>query len=350
MPFPDASRSCGLGPARLADRRARLSVTSADILRRASVVVIALLAAAPATQAQSWPSRPVRLVVPQSPGASTDLIARVLAARLGEALGQQVVVDNRPGAGSILGTRLVIDAEPDGHTLLVVAASITINPSLHRKPPFDAARDLAPITQLSVYPNLLVVHPSVPVTSVQGLIALAKRPGVSLNYGSSGSGTGTHLSAELFRFMTGVNLTHVPYKGGGPSVQALLGAEVQLAFATLPSVLTSVRAGKLRALAVTTSERSSTLPDVPTVAESGVAGYEHRQWNGFLAPARTPRAVVDRLHREAARIVQGREVRDLLAREGAEPVGNTPEAFAAMLKAETARMAAVIRSAGIQAD
>ncbi|MFO0006260.1 MAG: tripartite tricarboxylate transporter substrate-binding protein, partial [bacterium] len=230
--------------------------------RRAAVLAV-LLAAALASQpsqAQPWPTRPVRLVVPQSPGASTDLIARVLATRLGEALGQQVVVDNRPGAGSILGTRLVIDAEPDGHTLLVVAASITINPSLHRKPPFDTVRDLAPITQLSVYPNLLVVHPSVQATSVQTLIALARRPGVSLNYGSSGTGTGTHLSAELFRHLTGVALTHVPYKGGGPSVQALLGGEVQLAFATLPSVLPYVRSGKLRALAVTTGERSAVLP------------------------------------------------------------------------------------------
>ena len=309
-----------------------------------------LAAAAPQAHAQSWPARPVRLVVPQSPGASTDLIARVLAARLAEPLGQSVVVDNRPGAGSILGTRTVIDAEPDGHTLLVVAASITINPGLHRKPPFDTVRDLAPITQLSVYPNLLVVHPSVQATSVPTLIALARRPGASLNYGSSGTGTGTHLSAELFRYLTGVGMTHVPYKGGGPSVQALLGGEVQLAFATLPSVLPYVRSGKLRALAVTTGERSPVLPDVPTIAEGGVAGYEHRQWNGFLAPARTPRPIIDRLHREAARIVQTREVRELLAREGAEPVGNTPEVFAAMLKAETARMTAVIRAAGIQAD
>lgn len=318
-------------------------------ISHAALLVAGIVPLAPA-HAQGWPLRPVRLVVPQSPGASTDLIARVLAARLAETLAQSVVVDNRPGAGSILGTRAVIDAEPDGHTLLVVAASITINPSLHRKPPFDTVRDLAPITQLSVYPNLLVVHPSVSANSVQSLLALARRPGVSLNYGSSGTGTGTHLSAELFRHMTGVSLTHVPYKGGGPSVQALLGGEVQLAFATLPSVLPYVRSGKLRALAVTTGERSPTLPDVPTVAEAGVAGYEHRQWNGFLAPARTPRAVIDRLHREAARIVQAREVRELLAREGAEPVGNTPEAFAAMLRAETARMATVIRSAGIQAD
>ncbi|MDB5905203.1 MAG: hypothetical protein JWM26_4081 [Betaproteobacteria bacterium] len=297
-----------------------------------------------------YPTKPVRLIVPQSPGASTDLTARLIAQKLSAAFGQPVVVDNRPGAGSIIGTDLVAKAAPDGYTLLVVASSITLNPSLHRNLPFDVLRDLAPITQLSAFPNLLTVHPALPVKTVKDLIALAKAKPGSLNYGSSGSATGTHLSAELFKYMTGIDMVHVPYKGGGPAVQALLGGQVQLNFATIVSVLPHVRSGKLRAIAVTTAKRSPSMPEIPTIAESGVPGYDHGPWNGFLAPARTPRAVIARLNEETARILHLPETKAVFTNEGAEPVGNKPEEFGAIIKAETAKWGKVIQSAGIKAD
>jgi tripartite-type tricarboxylate transporter receptor subunit TctC len=297
-----------------------------------------------------YPTKPVRLIVPQSPGASTDLTARLIAQKLSAAFGQPVVVDNRPGAGSIIGTDLVAKAAPDGYTLLVVASSITLNPSLHKNLPFDVLRDLAPITQLSAFPNLLTVHPALPVKTVKDLIALAKAKPGSLNYGSSGSATGTHLSAELFKYMTGIDMVHVPYKGGGPAVQALLGGQVQLNFATIVSVLPHVRSGKLRAIAVTTAKRSPSMPEIPTIAESGVPGYDHGPWNGFLAPARTPRAVIARLNEETARILHLPETKAVFTNEGAEPVGNKPEEFGAIIKGETAKWAKVIQSAGIKAD
>ncbi len=320
---------------------------------RCALTLLLMLVAAAAAAAQpaaNYPNKPIRIVVPQSAGGSTDLTARLIAQKLSDAVGQPVVVDNRPGAGSIIGTDLVAKATPDGYTLLVVASSITINPSLHRKLPFDPMRDLAPITQLSAFPNMLVVHPSLPVKSVQDLIALARAKPGQINYGSSGTGTGTHLSAELFKSMTGVDMVHVPYKGGGPAVTALLGGQVQLNFATIPSVLPYVRAGKLRAVAVTTSRRSPAAPDVPTIAESGVPGYDHGPWNGMLAPAKTPKAIIARLNAEVARIVHMPEAKAVLVHEGAEPVGNTPEEFAAIIRTETAKWAKVIKAAGIKAD
>jgi tripartite-type tricarboxylate transporter receptor subunit TctC len=298
----------------------------------------------------AYPVRPIRIIVPQSAGASTDLVARLMAQKMAERLGHPVIVDNRPGAGSILGTDLVAKATPDGYTLLVVASSITLNPSMHKKLPFDPIRDLAAITQLSAFPNLLTVHPSVPVTTVQELIALAKSKPGQINYGSSGSGTGTHLSAELFKYMTGVDMVHIPYKGGGPAVTALLAGEVQLNFATIPSVLPHVRNNRLRAIAVTTAKRSAAAPEVPTIAESGVPGYDHGPWNGMLAPAKTPAAIITRLNEEAARVLQTPEMKAVLAKDGSEAVGNKPEEFAAIIKNETAKWAKVIKAAGIVAD
>jgi tripartite-type tricarboxylate transporter receptor subunit TctC len=313
-------------------------------------VLVAASAAAHAQSAAPYPVRPIRIVVPQSAGASTDLTARLIGQKLNVVFGQPVIVDNRPGAGSIIGTDLVAKATPDGYTLLVVASSITLNPTLHKNLPFDPVRDLAPITQLSSFPNMLVVHPAVPVKTVKDLIALAKAKPRGINYGSSGTGTGTHLSAELFKYMTGVDMVHVPYKGGGPAVQALLGGQVQLNFATIVSVLPHVRGGKLRAVAVTTAKRSPSAPDVPTIAESGVPGYDHGPWNGFLAPAKTPRTVIARLNEEVARILHTPETRAVFTNEGAEPVGNKPEEFGAIIRDETAKWAKVIRAAGIKAD
>jgi tripartite-type tricarboxylate transporter receptor subunit TctC len=316
--------------------------------RAAAAAALLLLPAA--VQAQAWPQKAVRIIVPQSPGGSTDAMARLLAARLGEALGQAVLIDNRPGAGSLVGTELAVRASPDGYTTLVVSSSITINPNMHAKLSFDPQRDLAPITQLSAFPNVLVANVALPVRNVQELLALARAKPGQLAYSSAGSGTGTHLSAELFKNLTGADLLHVPYKGGGPSVNALLAGEAQVSFATLPSVLSQVRAGKLRALGVTTTRRSFALPEVPTIAEAGVAGYEHVQWTGFLAPAGTPAPIIARLNTEAVRAVHSPELKPALASEGAEPVGNTPQQFAAIIRSETQRIAQVVRKAGIKAD
>jgi tripartite-type tricarboxylate transporter receptor subunit TctC len=299
---------------------------------------------------RSYPDKPIRIVVPQSAGASTDVVARLVAQKLAEGVGQPVIVDNRPGAGSIIGTELVAKAASDGYTLLVVASSITINPGLHKSLPYDAIRDLAPITQLSAFPNLLAVHPAVPVKSVQDLIALAKSKPGQINYGSSGTGTGTHLSAELFKYMTGIDMVHIPYKGGGPAVTALLGGQVQLNFATIPSVLPHVRAGRLRAIAVTTAKRSFAAPEVPTIAESGVPGYDHGPWNGMLTSARTPKWIVAKLNAEVVRIIHNQDMKAVLVNDGSEPIGNTPDEFAAIIKAETAKWTKVIKSAGIKAE
>lgn len=320
-------------------------------MRTILLFAVGLLAASATHAAESsYPVRPLRIIVPQSAGGSTDLVARLVAQKLTDALGQTVVVDNRPGAGSIIGTDLVAKANPDGYTLLVVASSITLNPTLHKNLPFDPIRDLAPISQLSAFPNMLVVHPAVPVKSVQELIAYAKANPGKLNYGSSGAATGTHLSAELFKLMTGVQMVHVPYKGGAPAVTALLGGQVQLNFATLPSVLPHVKSGRLRALGVTTTKRSPAAPEVPTIAEAGVPGYDHAPWNGMLAPARTPKAVIARLNGEVAKATHTAEMKSVLLQEGAEPVGNTPEAFGTIIREETAKWAKVIRAAGIEAD
>jgi tripartite-type tricarboxylate transporter receptor subunit TctC len=300
--------------------------------------------------AQQYPSRPIRIIVPQSAGASTDMTARLLALGLNEAFGQPVIVDNRPGAGSVNGTDIVAKSTPDGYTLLVVASSITINPSLRKHLPYDTMRDLTGVTQISAFPNMLTANPASPVKTVKDLIALAKAKPGGINMGSSGTGTGSHLSGELFKYMTGVQWVHVPYKGGGPGITALLGGEVQLYFATIPSVLPHIRAGRLRAIAVTSAQRSPAAPEVPTIAESGVPGFDHRPWNGFLAPSKTPKAVIAKLNAAAVKVVHSPEVRKTLAREGAEAVGDTPAEFTAILKTETAKWAKVIKASGMQAD
>ena len=315
--------------------------------RAFTAAFIVLLAAEAAAQ---YPSRPIRIIVPQSPGASTDLTARLIGQKLSESFKQPVVVDNRPGAGTTHGTDMVVRATPDGYTLLVVASSISINPSIYKKLPYDTLRDLAPVTQLSAFPNLLVVHPSVPVKTVQDLLALVKAKPGQLNYASAGTGTGTHLSAELFKNMTGADMVHVPYKGGGPAVTALIGGQVQLMFGTTVTLLPHVRAGKLRPVAVTTTKRSPAAPDVPTIAESGVPGFDHGPWNGLFTTARTPAPVIARIHGEVVKILFSPEVKAVLNKEGAEPMGNTPVQFAGVMKSEIAKWEKVIKAAGIKAD
>jgi tripartite-type tricarboxylate transporter receptor subunit TctC len=315
---------------------------------RAPVLAAILLAAAGAN-AQTWPAKPIRIIVPQSAGGSSDLVARPLAAQLTQLLGQSVVVENRPGAGSVIGTDLVAKAPPDGYTLLVVAASVTMSPSLY-KLPFDPVRDLAPISQLTSLPNILVVHPSLPVKSVQELITFVKaRPG-QLNFGSSGVATGTHLSMELFMHLTGLKMVHIPYKGGSLNVNALIAGETQVNFSTISTAIQHVKSGRLRALAVSTAKRAAAAPEVPTVDEAGVRGYDYSSWIGLLAPAKTPSAIIARLNTEANKAVHSNEVKSILAVEASEAVGTTPEELEAIMKREVARWMQVVKAAGIKGE
>jgi tripartite-type tricarboxylate transporter receptor subunit TctC len=301
-----------------------------------------------ATPAEQYPMKSIRVIVPQSAGGSTDLAARVVTQRLGDALGQTLVVDNRPGAGSLNGTETVAKAAPDGYTLLCVAASFTINPSLHEKLPFDPIRDFAPITRLAALPHILVVHPTLPVKSVKELIALAKAKPGELNYASSGIATSTHLAAELFRHMTGTDMVQVPFKGGAPGMVGLLSGQVQLYFATISTALPHVKSGKVRALAVTSAKRSIVAPEYPTLAEAGVAGYEHASWIGLLAPSKTPAAIVSKLQAESLKAINAPDVKSHLLRDGLEPVGDTPQEFAALVKTEVAKWRKVVKAAGIK--
>jgi tripartite-type tricarboxylate transporter receptor subunit TctC len=311
---------------------------------------VTLMALAGSAVAQSYPSRPIRLVVPQSAGGSTDLVARPLAQRVADALKTSVVVDNRPGAGSTIGTDIAAKAPPDGYTLLAVAASFTMSPSLYKKLPFDPVNDFAPISLLSSLPNILVVHPSLPIKSVRDLLVYAKAQPGKLNYSSSGVATGTHMSMELLKHMTGISITHIPYKGGAPSVTALLSSEVQLCFATISTALPHVKSSRLRALAVSTARRANVAPEVPAIAEAGVPGYDYTSWIGLLAPAKTPVSIIAHWSAESARVMQTPEMKTLLQHEGSEPVGNSPQEFGKIIRTEVERWRAVARAANMIAD
>ncbi len=314
------------------------------------VAAITLAAFAGCAAAQGYPNKPIRLVVPFVAGGGTDLTARIIAQRLNDALGQPVVVDNRPGAGGVIGADLVAKAQPDGYTLLMgTPGSLTINPNLQPKMPYRL-QDFAPVTLATLSPFVMVVHPSVPASSVKELVALAKaKPGV-LNYGSAGNGSVAHLSAEQFKSLAGVQLTHVPYKGSAQSVTDLIGGQLQVMFENQPVVLPHIRSGKLRALGVGTARRSALLPDVPTVAEAGVPGYEASTAFGVLAPAKTPHDVIARLNRDIVAILQTPEVRERLAALGLDAVGSTPAQYAEHLKSELAQYGKAIKAAGIRAD
>jgi len=305
---------------------------------------------APAAETAAWPQRPIRIVVPQSAGGLTDLTARLIGPRLSERLGQPVVIDNRPGAGSMVGTDLVAKASPDGHTLLVAPSSITIIPGMYKQVPFDPAVDFAPVTTLTSYPNLIVVHPSVAATSIRELIALAKAKPGALNYASGGAGTPTQLGPELLKSMAGIDIVHVPFSGGGPAITALLGAQVQLYFGPIATVLQLVKGGKLRALAVTSAKRTPVVPEVPTVAESGLPGFDQTTWNALLAPSRTPPVVVGRLFDEMQAILKMPAIRERFAAEGVETGGMPSAQLAAVIKSEIPKWAKVIRDAGIKAE
>jgi tripartite-type tricarboxylate transporter receptor subunit TctC len=300
--------------------------------------------------AQEYPTKPIRLIAPFAPGGPTDLFARLMGAKLGERLGQPVLVENRPGAGGSVGAEVAAKAAPDGYTLVLVSSSFAVNATLYPKLPYDTLRDFAPVTLLASAPFLLVAHTSVPASNVRELIALAKAKPGALNYGSGGSGSGPHIVAELFKSQAGVDIVHIPYKGTGPLIAALVAGDVQLAFGNMFALVPQVKSGRLRAIAVTGRERSSALPEVPTVAESGLPGFEAVGVHGLLAPAETPRRVIDKLNAECVAILRSPEVRSQLASDGAEPVGNTPEQYAAQIAAEMQKWGKLIVERGIRAD
>jgi tripartite-type tricarboxylate transporter receptor subunit TctC len=297
-----------------------------------------------------YPAKPVRFIVPSASGGGTDIIARALAQKLSEAFGRQFVVDNRPGAGQMIGLEAAAKAAADGHTLVMAASTLAINPVMYRKLPYDALRDFAPITQAATLPNVLVVHPSVPAKTVAELIALAKRRPGELSYASAGVGTSPQMAIELLKSMAGIDMVHVPYKGTTPGVTDLLGGQVALMAPNLLTALPHIKAGKLRALGVTSARRSDALPEVPALAEAGLPGYEASQWYGVLAPAGTPPQIVSRLHAEIVRALREPDVKDRLAADGAEAVGSSPEEFAAFIRAELAKWAQVASAAGIRPE
>lgn len=317
-----------------------------------SVVALALLGlfAVQASAAESYPSRPVRLIVPTGAGGVTDILARLLAERMRTALGQQVVVDNRTGAGGIIGTDIVAKATPDGYTLLMVFPSHAVNPSLNKKMPYDSVKDFEPVTLVSRVSQVLLVNLNSPAKSAAELIALAKAKPKHLNFGTVGKGSFGHLSAELFAAKAGVEIVHVAYKGSPQIMTALLSNEVQIYFNVPISSLPLIRAGKVRAIGVSTPDRLAILPDVPTISESGLPGYEAIAWNGILAPAKTPRSIVDRLHREIVAALKAPDVKAQLEAQAVDAVGSTPEEFAKILRADIAKWAEVLRRAGIQPD
>ena len=313
------------------------------------LLALALIVAAAVAQGTAYPAKPVRIVVPSSPGGGTDILARVLAQKLSESQGQQFVVENRPGAGQVIGIEAVARSAPDGYTLLMAASAIVINEVLYAKPPYDTLRDFVPVTLGASLPNILVVHPALPVKSVRELIALAKaRPG-QLNYSSAGSGTSPHLSMELFRLMAGITLTHVPYKGTGPATVDLVAGQVQLSMPNVLTALPQIKGGKLRGLGVTSAKRATGLPDIPAIAET-LPGYEAIQWYGLLAPAGTPREIVNKVQAETARILVLPEVKARLAADGADAVGNRPEECAAYIRTEIAKWGKVVKAGGIKLE
>jgi len=316
--------------------------------RRAGAALLSLVASASSARAQAYPSRPIRIVVPTGPGGITDIVARIVGNRLSERMGQPVLIDNKGGASGIIGTEVVARAQPDGYTLLMVYPSHPVNPSLKAQRPYDTIRDFAPVTTLTTVSLVLLVPPTLPVKSVQELIALAKRD--RLTFASVGSGSLAHLGAELFRSKSNIEITHVPYRSSPAAQQALMGGEVSMFFDTPITAVPLVKDGRLRALGVSTLKRSELLPDVPTIAEAGVPGYEVLGWNGILAPAATPPAIVQRLNRELCAILEEPDIKQKLAQQGAAPAPTDPESFARLVRDDLMKWTEVIRSAGIRPE
>lgn len=330
----------------------RPSRESGALLRRTLLAAgtAALCLGSGVATAQAWPEKPITLVVPFPPGGTTDVLARALAERLQQSLGQPVIVESKPGAGATLGADYVAKARPDGYTLLVGAVHHTIATSVYKKLSYDFQKSFQPLTVIAMVPNVLAVSATSPVKSVAELVAMAKSAKPALSYGSNGNGTAQHLIGTQFQNQTGVTLLHVPYKGSGPLTTDLLGGQVTMSFDTITPVLPHIQAGKLRPLAVSTARRSSALPDVPTLAESGLAGFDIGTWFGVLAPAATPRPVVSRLSDEMQKVIHSPEFRKRMAEIGAEPVGNTPEQMASQIRDETEKFARLVKDAGVTID
>ncbi len=314
-----------------------------------STVLPALLAFCTAgALGQSYPTRAIKLVVPSSPGGGTDIVARILGQKLSEQLGQQFVVENRAGAGTVIGNDAVAKSAPDGYTLLMGLSTLAINPSMYAKLPYDALRDFAPISQSVSACNILILHPSVPAKTVVELIALARAKPGSLTFGSAGMGTNPHLSGELFKSLARIDMVHVPFKGSGQSIISQLAGEIAANFPSVPTAMPYIKAGRLRGIGVTTLKRVEVLPDVPSIAEAGLPGYEATQWFGLLAPAGTPRPIIDRLYQESSRALRSADMKERMTAEGLEVVGSTPEEFASYIRAETEKWTQVIKAAGIK--
>lgn len=321
------------------------------MIRLLSIRFMAVCAALSCSAAAlAYPLKPVRMIVPYPPGGGTDIMARVVSAKLAEIWGMQAVVDNRGGGGTVIGTEIAARSPADGYTLLITSTSFVINPTTRTKLPYDTLKDFVPITQFAFQPYVLVVHPKVPARDVKEFIALAKADPDALNFGSTGIGSGSHLAGELFKIMSGTNLTHISYKGMGPAITDLLGGQTQFIFATILPVTPHVRSGRLRALGVSSEKRSSILPDLPTIAEAGVAGYHTISWSGMFAPAGVPPAIIGKLNAEVVRIIHQTDTRERLASDGAEPAGTSAREFDAFIRSEIAKWAKVIRAANISID
>ncbi len=318
-----------------------------SLARIAAVSVVCLISVG--ATAQNYPARPIRLVVGFAPGGSTDVTARIIAERLSTTLGQQVIVDNRSGAGGNIGADIVAKSNPDGYSVLMATTGVmAFNHYLYAKLTYSADQDLAPVTQIGSLPLILIVPASLPAKSVKELLTLARSQPGKYSFGSSGVGGATHVTAELFKALAGIDILHVPYKGSGQMMADLLGGQVQIAFDQISSSIAHVKSGKLRALGITTAKRSALLPDLPTIAESGVTGYEATSWNGFAARTGTPRAIVNRLHQETHKAMAVPEIRDRLFGLGIEPIGSAPEEFAAHIRAERDKWIPLFKKIGIQ--
>jgi tripartite-type tricarboxylate transporter receptor subunit TctC len=310
-----------------------------------------VLAWLPNAGAQEYPTKPIRLVITYPPGGNTDLVGRALALKLGEFMGQQVVVDNRGGAGGVLGSMITAQSAPDGYTIMLgTSAGMVINPLLSRKLTYDPVRDFAPVSMVVIVPQLLVINPQLPVKNVRELIAFAKAKPGYLNAGSSGVGTPNHFGTELLKWLAGVDIVHVPYKGGAPALTDLLGGQIQMAFSSVPAVLPHIKAGRLVALGVGSAKRSPALPNIPTIAEAGVPGYEYTTWYGVFAPAKTPRTLIARLNAEIVKAMETPDIKDRFTALGGDPDPGTPEELRAYMANESAKWAKIIKAANIRIE
>ena len=324
------------------------------MLRTAFAFTAAIAAQAASAQDKSapdsFPNRPLRLIIPYAPAGATDIVGRIVAQKLTERLNQQVVVDNRPGAGAIIGSEILAKSAPDGYTMMSANIAHGANPYLHKKLPYDTVKDFAPVTLMVVVPMVLIVHPSVPARSVPEFVALAKAKPGQLTYGTAGSGSANHLAMELFKVSTGTNIIHIPYKGGGPAVVDLVAGQITAMFSTVAMAAPYVKGGKLRGFGISSTKRSAALPDVPTVAEAGISGAELHEWQGIIVPAGTPKAAIDTLHREIVAVLGLADVRERIAGLGAEVAASTPAQFAEHIRNELTVWGKVIEQSGIQAD